>query len=75
MKKAPASAGGERGESDKTNSGSGSTETESQLKEGASSSSSSTLCEELQGFTSASEIYSVRYSLLHTFGFLGLQAI
>lgn len=73
-KEAPASTGGE---SDKTNSSSGSKETESKLNEGASSSSSSSLSEELQGFTSASEIYSVRYSLLHIcwFGFLGLQTV
>lgn len=66
---------GERGESGKTNSSSESRETESQLKEEASSSSSSSFSEELHGFTSASEIYSVRYILLHTctFGFLLLQ--
>lgn len=63
---------GERGDSGKTNSSS-----ESQLKEEASSSSSSSFSEELQGFTSASEIYSVRYILLHTctFGFLLLQTL
>lgn len=61
MKKTvPASAGGERGESEKTNSNSESTEMESKLKEEASSPSSSCFSEELQGFTSASEIYSVR---------------
>lgn len=57
MKKtAPASTGRE---SDKTNSGSESRETESKLNEEASS-SSSCFSEEPQGFTSASEIYSVR---------------
>lgn len=68
---------GERGDSGKTNSSSESRETESQLKEEASSSSSSSFSEELQGFTSASEIYSVRYILLHTctFGFLLLQTL
>lgn len=57
MKKAaPASAGEEREEDDKIQS---STDTrDSTLKEEASSSSSFT--DELQGFTSASEIYSVR---------------
>ncbi|XP_038552693.1 ATP-dependent DNA helicase Q5 [Micropterus salmoides] len=61
MKKTvPASAGGERGESEKTNSNSESTEMESKLKEEASSPSSSCFSEELQGFTSASEIYSLK---------------
>ncbi|XP_076609430.1 ATP-dependent DNA helicase Q5 [Chaetodon auriga] len=55
--KAPASTGGGRGESDKTSSSTESTETESKLKEGATSSS---FCEELQGFTSASEMYSLK---------------
>lgn len=54
MKKtAPASAGGERGEEARTDEDTG-----SKLKGEASS--SSTFTEELQGFTSASEIYSVR---------------
>ncbi|XP_040919231.1 ATP-dependent DNA helicase Q5 [Toxotes jaculatrix] len=60
IKKAHPSAGGERGESDKTNSGSESREIESELKAEASSSSSSSVSGELQGFTSASEIYSLK---------------
>ncbi|XP_039979517.1 ATP-dependent DNA helicase Q5 isoform X2 [Xiphias gladius] len=62
MKKAaPPSAGGERGEDDETNnSSSESREAESKPKGEASSSSFSTFPEELQGFTSASEIYSMK---------------
>ncbi|XP_070779385.1 ATP-dependent DNA helicase Q5 [Enoplosus armatus] len=61
MKKtSPASSGRERGEGEKTNSCSESTDIESKLKEEASSSSSSCFSEELQGFTSASEIYSMK---------------
>lgn len=56
---------GERGDGDGTHSNSESRE--SQLKEEApSSSSSSSISEELQGFTSASELYSVRYMSPHT---------
>lgn len=62
MKKStPHSAGGER---DKTDSSSESREVESEVKGAPSSSSSSSSClsfsEEPQGFTSASQIYSVR---------------
>nr|XP_046272322.1 ATP-dependent DNA helicase Q5 isoform X2 [Scatophagus argus] len=61
MKKtAPALSGGEREDSDKITSSSESRETESKLKEEASSSSSSSFSGELQGFTSASEIYSMK---------------
>ncbi|XP_073351291.1 ATP-dependent DNA helicase Q5 [Pagrus major] len=61
MKKS-ASTGGERGESDKTKSSSESRETEAKLQEEApsSSSSSSNFPEELHGFTSASEMYSMK---------------
>ncbi|XP_035511640.1 ATP-dependent DNA helicase Q5 [Morone saxatilis] len=59
MKKtATASTGGEKGESDKINSSGESGESESKLKEDAPSSSS--FSEALQGFTSASEIYSMK---------------
>ncbi|XP_071330195.1 ATP-dependent DNA helicase Q5 isoform X2 [Trachinotus anak] len=54
------SAGGQKGEGDKANSSSESREAESKVKEEASSSSSSSFSEELQGFTSASEIYSLK---------------
>ncbi|XP_031717787.1 ATP-dependent DNA helicase Q5 isoform X2 [Anarrhichthys ocellatus] len=50
-------APGERGEGVKTD---GSSENESKLKEETPSSSSSFFSEELQGFTSASEIYSMK---------------
>ncbi|XP_022612702.1 ATP-dependent DNA helicase Q5 [Seriola dumerili] len=62
MKKgATPSAGGERGEGDKTTSSSESREVESKLKGEASSSSSfSSFSEEMQGFTSASEVYSLK---------------
>lgn len=56
---------GERGDDGGTHSSSESRGTESQLKDEAPSSSSS-FSEELQGFTSASELYSVRYISLHT---------
>lgn len=57
--------GGKR-EGVETDGSSESREDESKLKEEAPSSScSSSFSEELQGFTSASEIYSVRSALLH----------
>ncbi|XP_023256803.1 ATP-dependent DNA helicase Q5 [Seriola lalandi dorsalis] len=60
-KGATPSAGGERGEGDKTTSSSESREIESKLKGEASSSSSfSSFSEEMQGFTSASEVYSLK---------------
>lgn len=62
MKKTEAAPTGR--EADKTNSSSESRETESKHKEeepSSSSSSSSTFPDELQGFTSAAEMYSVRY--------------
>lgn len=63
-KSAPAST---EGEGDKTDGSSGSREVESKVKgEPSSSSSSSTFPDEPQGFTSASEVYSVR-SLLFSY--------
>uniref|UniRef100_A0A3Q0R7S6 ATP-dependent DNA helicase n=1 Tax=Amphilophus citrinellus TaxID=61819 RepID=A0A3Q0R7S6_AMPCI len=60
MKKAaPGSAGRDKGDSTERSSGSDSRETESELKEAASSSSSS-FSDELQGFTLASEVYSLK---------------
>ncbi len=74
MKKAPAASAG--GESDKIKIRSESIEAESKLDEEAPSSSSSTVTEELQGFTPASELYSVRHFTTHLhIGFLGLQTI
>lgn len=64
---------GEKKDSGKTNSASESRETVSQLKEEASSSSAS-FSEELQGFTSASEIYSVRYAFITQLHFCILAA-
>ncbi|XP_049924504.1 ATP-dependent DNA helicase Q5 [Epinephelus moara] len=54
------SAPGEKGEGVETDSSSESRENESKVKEEAPSSSSSSFSEELQGFTSASEIYSMK---------------
>lgn len=60
------SAPGEKGGGVKTDGRSETRENESKLKEEPSSSSSASFSEELQGFTSASEIYSVSSSLLRT---------
>lgn len=85
MKKAaPASAGRDKAEGARSSSGSDSRETE--LKE-AGSSSSSSFSDELQGFTLASEVYSVTllfyfprflfffYFLKENWRFLWLQSI
>lgn len=71
MKKA--APAGENEDSGKTNSASGSREAVSQLKEEASPSSSS-FSEELHGFTSASEVYSVRYAFITQLHFCILAA-
>ncbi|XP_034449921.1 ATP-dependent DNA helicase Q5 isoform X1 [Hippoglossus hippoglossus] len=61
MKKAATpSTGGEKGKGDKTNSSGEAGEVESKLTGEASTSSSTSFSEALQGFTSASEIYSLK---------------
>ena len=66
MKKAATpSTGGEKGKGDKTSGSGEAGGVESKLTGEASTSSSSSFSEELQGFTSASEIYSVRSPRTH----------
>ncbi|XP_060945300.1 ATP-dependent DNA helicase Q5 [Limanda limanda] len=61
MKKAAASStGGEKGKDDKTTSSGEAGEVESKPTGEASTSSSSSFSEQLQGFTSASEVYSLK---------------
>lgn len=66
MKKtAPASTGRDKAGASERSSGGDSRETASELNETASSSSSS-FSDELQGFTLASELYSVSYFIIHS---------